>query len=252
MNALQTPKYLFLAVFFGILGLGMAGGPGGAPLGRPPADRVTVFTEHQTSNKACSNPSKRREWRNLNAEEQQTYINAFNALRKPGTSRQGNANRLEDYVNTHIQEYAWAHNVETFLSWHRVFIRTFELELQKSNPSITLPYWNWAADSALPHESPILDTFGGDGDSNASYCVQDGSFGSVPDACFTRSFNGPNHTLTPFPNELIIANIIMNRRDFLSFRTNIEVEHNMIHNNLGGDRGDISSERSPRDPLFWL
>src|SRR5215208_4679271 len=43
-----------------------------------------------------------------------------------------------------------AHRGPSFLPWHRYFIREFELVLQSVNPSVTLPYWDWATDAALP------------------------------------------------------------------------------------------------------
>ena len=38
------------------------------------------------------------------------------------------------------------HGWEEFLSWHRAYLYGFEKALQDIDPSVTLPYWDWAAD----------------------------------------------------------------------------------------------------------
>jgi len=38
------------------------------------------------------------------------------------------------------------HGWEEFLTWHRAYLYFFEKQLQDIDPSVTLPYWDWAAD----------------------------------------------------------------------------------------------------------
>jgi tyrosinase len=40
------------------------------------------------------------------------------------------------------------HGWEEFLTWHRLYLYFFELQLQDIDPTVTLPYWDWAADAA--------------------------------------------------------------------------------------------------------
>lgn len=73
-----------------------------------------------------------------------------------------------------------AHRGPAFLPWHRAFIRELELDLQKAmpetDPPVTLPYWDWATDSAAGVTAEIWNTdpaqgriyIGGDGDQSAS------------------------------------------------------------------------------------
>ena len=51
-----------------------------------------------------------------------------------------------------------AHRGPAFLPWHRYFCREFELALQTKRPNVTLPYWDWAADSANPLGAPLWNT----------------------------------------------------------------------------------------------
>jgi tyrosinase len=40
------------------------------------------------------------------------------------------------------------HGWEEFLTWHRAYLYGFEKQLQDIDPTVTLPYWDWAADAA--------------------------------------------------------------------------------------------------------
>ena len=42
-----------------------------------------------------------------------------------------------------------AHAQPAFLPWHRQFLYQFELELQKIDPTVTVPYWDWTDPKAL-------------------------------------------------------------------------------------------------------
>ena len=42
-----------------------------------------------------------------------------------------------------------AHAQPAFLPWHRQFLHKFEQELQKIDPNVTVPYWDWTDPKAL-------------------------------------------------------------------------------------------------------
>ena len=73
-----------------------------------------------------------------------------------------------------------AHRGPATLPWHRAFMNLFETELQKINPSVTIPYWDWAADAALPDpsKSPIWseDFLGGNAVKDKDWEVVGGPF----------------------------------------------------------------------------
>jgi tyrosinase len=62
---------------------------------------------------------------------------------------------LDDYPQDERSFAYWArihanqcqHGWEQFLTWHRAYLYGFEKQLQDIDPTVTLPYWDWAADS---------------------------------------------------------------------------------------------------------
>ena len=63
-----------------------------------------------------------------------------------------------------------AHQSPMFLPWHRQFIKSFEADLASvlGVSTYALPYWDWAADQALPDPTKGVvwdnDFMGGTGD----------------------------------------------------------------------------------------
>jgi tyrosinase len=62
---------------------------------------------------------------------------------------------LDDYQQDERSFAFWArihanqcqHGWEQFLTWHRAYLYGFEKRLQDIDPTVTLPYWDWAADA---------------------------------------------------------------------------------------------------------
>jgi hypothetical protein len=50
-----------------------------------------------------------------------------------------------------------------FLPWHRQYLLIFERELQKVEPSVMLPYWDWTVDQSTTSPLWAHDFMGGDG-----------------------------------------------------------------------------------------
>ncbi|RKP09211.1 hypothetical protein THASP1DRAFT_14559, partial [Thamnocephalis sphaerospora] len=90
----------------------------------------------------CSSVRQRREFRQLTHAERLTYLNGIKSLMAgPRPSK------YERYVVDHVDVSMTAHGTAQFLSWHRAYLRDVEKNLQAINPSIMLPYWDWAYDS---------------------------------------------------------------------------------------------------------
>lgn len=181
-----------------------------------------------------------------------------------------------------------AHRGPSFLPWHREFLVQLEDELQKIDSTITLPYWNWAEDSADPSGAVIwADTFlGGNGLEGDHWRVQTGKFAfssgnwpvpayqaeGYPEEGLKRQFGEITPTV-PTPEDVTLA---MRERFYdtppynqspftVGFRNRLEgwitqrgdssvstegsQLHNRVHVWVGGN---MLLMTSPDDPVFFL
>lgn len=178
-----------------------------------------------------------------------------------------------------------AHRGPSFLPWHRYFIREFELTLQSVNPSVTLPYWDWATDAALadPTDAPIWNTnpatgriyIGGDGDpvttgpfagwtalieAGGGFDPRPGGLirelgqdtSSLPSqAQVTGSMGITTYDIAPWDEDNDTAPSFRNRLEGWR-KEGVETGpqlHNRVHVWVGGD---MSPGTSPNDPVFFL
>lgn len=139
----------------------------------------------------------RREIRTLSATERDAYFTAVKTLFKypedVGKAKYGN--NFRNYLELHAKHAAsvWVnkgfcnlgHFGPAFTTFHRAFMREFEMALQAVDPSVAVPYWDYLADGALadPRTSPIFgdDYFGSAvGDPEQGYIVTNGHFAYLP------------------------------------------------------------------------
>jgi hypothetical protein len=119
-----------------------------------------------------------------------------------------------------------------FLAWHRRYLLRMEDRLRDLDPTITIPYWNWANDQSLP--APLTDPT-----LLASWGVE----------------RFPTSDQLPTADD--VRNILNSTSSFLSFQTDLEAgPHNTVHRFVGGAQGGqvgtMATSASPKDPLFWL
>lgn len=159
-----------------------------------------------------------------------------------------------------------AHLGPAFLPWHREYLHRFELELQKIDPNVTLPYWDWTVDNSETSSMWDPDFLGGDGD---------GRHGEVTTGPF--AYSAGNWTLTildpgetdPFlkrafglmgrlPSQRLVDTVLAvvpyDSAPWTfganGFRNSLEVPiHNNAHMWVGGS---MMAATSPNDPVFWL
>jgi tyrosinase len=88
----------------------------------------------------------RKNGNNLTAAERSRFLFALRAFRNQGGSNYLIFQELHRLATTAGDE---AHKQPAFLPWHRAMLLHVERELQKIDPSVALPYWNW--DAAAPN-----------------------------------------------------------------------------------------------------
>lgn len=150
---------------------------------------------------------------------------------------------------------------QRFLPWHRQYLIEFENLLRGVNPSLYIPYWNWAENRMFPREleSVILDL---------TFRIRN-RFGGI-EILRTRNMrrNSPfNAHWLPTIEDVQGA---MNESTYINFSVELEGRgtiddvtgefapfargaaglHNVVHGIVGGVMGDVRF--SPSDPIFWL
>ena len=174
----------------------------------------------------------RKNQKNLTATEWARFIHAIESLAETGIP----APRYQDFVEIHrlamdtMAGMMWGahtmpgHDGRNFLSWHREYLAKLEAALMIVNPLVTIPYWDWVNDRAIP--APLNNAA-----DLAEWGVTRGTFssGSLPTA---PVING------------VIANTA-----FTGFMGALEGPHGWVHNAVGGTMG---TSTSPKDPIFWL
>jgi tyrosinase len=209
------------------------------------------------------------------------FVSAVNSLKASGD--------YDGFVHRHHRVMNAAHQGPAFGPWHRQYLREFELLLQRFDPGVTLPYWDWAADAALAdwRTAPLwtADFFGGDGDPAHGNIVVNGPFTHWVVLFEVRSGPETGGQLFPRPQpglvrqlgrlvdtlpdqaqvdeamaEPVYDSAPWTREAVPSFRNRLEAGgpitdppksrmHNRVHGAVGGDMVFMTS---PNDPVFFL
>lgn len=136
------------------------------------------------------------------------------------------------------------------MHWHRTLTAAFEKALQRINPNVSIPYWDYSHDWRFPEKSPIMTPDYGI-DVYSSVNVTTG------DCRFKRHFPKP-HCLargyTPgkfpqLPSDDYVNLVVSNVRDYGRFSEFLEKGiHNPVHVALSGE---MNTPEAPNDPIFW-
>jgi len=173
-----------------------------------------------------------------------------------------------------------AHSGPAFLPWHRLMLLLFELQMQRvlADPTIGLPYWDWATDGALPvSEQTGAALWQDSGVGGSGHPVMSGPFRAevfrvkvesgaagqlrTTDRGLNRSL-GQDPSAPSLPTLASQATALRQTRydaspwsrGSSSFRNRVEGwvpfgMHNRVHVWVGGDMGPATS---PNDPVFYL
>jgi tyrosinase len=155
-----------------------------------------------------------------------------------------------------------AHNGPSFFPWHRASTRELELELQKIDPTVFIPYWRWEVEGAAWPTAHIWDLVGGNGAAKGGK-VFNGPFAGWTSIIYSNgTFVPRSGILRKFKTTIAMplwANLNIGAYDVApwnnlssrtrSFRAAFEKNHNTVHTNIGGD---MTAGTSPNDPIFYL
>ncbi|ORY07829.1 Di-copper centre-containing protein [Basidiobolus meristosporus CBS 931.73] len=211
------------------------------------------MTVELVSGQGCSTIAVRREIRQLSDGERADFFNALKTLHQSSQA----PTAYDSLSQIHSAYASEVHNGAAFCPWHRQYLRELEKKLQKINPRVVIPYWDWTIDSQAPHKSEIFTSkyLGGNGgNNNQGGCLTNGPFAGwqmrYPNKhCLTRKFNNGSK-IGAFYSSDVIAKIANNSNTYADFRSELESPiHGVVHMGIGGD---MTVMTSPNDPLFWL
>eukprot|EP00835_Amoeboradix_gromovi_P004419 NODE_343_length_10566_cov_0.542371.p4 type:complete len:371 gc:universal NODE_343_length_10566_cov_0.542371:2527-3639(+) len=197
----------------------------------------------------CQDTRKRKEIRDLSADEWMAYKSAIRAMQSDGS--------YQRLGQMHIDAYKSIHGDVPFLQWHRIYLCKFEDEVRKhsSIPDIGLPYYAGWKDSSKYgpgsiEKSPVFqETYLGAGDggcvdsnSNTIFANQRSSLGG--DHCISREFSSSKSVSQDSEIQHLVK-----IDDYTTFTNFLQYNyHAEIHFYIGGDMKDI---RSINDPAFF-
>ncbi|KAH6583850.1 hypothetical protein BASA60_001221 [Batrachochytrium salamandrivorans] len=215
------------------------------------ATLATELTLAALPSGSCSAPRVRKEWRRLTDGERSAFLSAVKALKARGpSSASASGNGMASW---NYDQFVDAH-------WKNVDVAHGVVALRSIDSSIDLPFWDWSLDSQNPGASDIFSSqsFGGNGRSS-DHCVVDGVTAGWKivyptkqerplSDCVTRC-NG----FTSFYPPEAITGMLSQAQTYDGFRSALESgPHGVVHNQIGGDCGDMGGMYSANDPLFFM
>ncbi len=134
------------------------------------------------------------------------------------------------------------HNIH-FFPWHRAYLLRLERALNKVDPTVALPWWDFTTDLSLKEGLPRS--------------FQSVANGGVDVLASTKIvFDGDRETMrelsspSDLPPKSLVENA-MRQRNYRSFRDSYYTRvHNAMHQWLGGDA--LGPQWTAFDPAFWI
>jgi hypothetical protein len=170
-------------------------------------------------------PERQEEWRR--------YLAAFQQMTDNGV--------VGDFVSIHWKYMHRIHHVKRFLHWHRLMLYEFEQRLQQYDPSVTIPYWDFAEDPAIPAQFATW---------KPAVTFSDPDSGQAVHHQVVRNGSLDDH---PTPDQ--VKNIVDHSDTFNSFWNTWESSQNIAtHDLMHGYIGDTMSQqwKAVADPIFWV
>ncbi|KXJ87917.1 hypothetical protein Micbo1qcDRAFT_178566 [Microdochium bolleyi] len=253
------------------------------------AASAAVLPTVSVNSAACVSPTKRVEWRELSAADQEGYIAAVKCLTtKPSRIGLEKSTLYDDFPYVHFQLSNYIHGGAPFLPWHRYFTHVYFEALAECGYTGPGTYWDWTQDSAGLRFSSVMSTdpkrgFGGDGSTSrtepspdpsgngrALKCVDDGAFKDLRPYYLAVSpklqvegghclYRGMPEVSEPAAFEQMsktsitpeaVAKVQNESGNWTVYHGTLEGSpHGVIHASLGGE---MNPTTSPNEPLFFL
>ncbi|MEU1014751.1 tyrosinase family protein [Streptomyces sp. NPDC005900] len=220
----------------------------------------------------------RRNQSSLSRAERRRFVDALLKLKRRG--------QYDEFVRMHIDYYVAdgeeglrvAHMAPSFFPWHRRFLLEFERALQRIDPGVTVPYWDWTKERGPVASLWGADLMGGTGRRSDRQVIT-GPFArrnghwvvkeSITDGDFLTRDLGRPHDPVSLPTAGDVALAMddprydappWNSRAPEGFRNKLEGwtrpgskvrwrNHNRVHRWVGGH---MLGGASVNDPVFWL
>jgi tyrosinase len=147
-----------------------------------------------------------------------------------------------------------AHGRPVFLPWHRAYLYFFELTLRDLQPGVSLPWWDWTADPAIPRAYSAASV---SGSPNPLYsakvdpiALKQGARAGDPKTPKTKREPGADGA-PPLPTKADIEAVLA-LGSFEDFTEQLEQLHNNVHVWVGGAKGHMADiPFAAFDPIFW-
>ncbi|KAJ2510778.1 hypothetical protein H4217_007698 [Coemansia sp. RSA 1939] len=195
----------------------------------------------------CSSPVSRPEIRSLSPQDRARFFQAASKLRENG--------ELARLSKMHVDNADTIHGHPVFLAFHRLFANDFASALNKVDPGVPVPYWDWSLDATDPASSPIFtDQYCGGNGAGPQNCVQSGPFANwemtvETTHCLARKFNQGDKIAPFWPPEALLS-MQQTCTQYGALSSGIENGcHGAVHLGISGD---MSTMFAPNDPFFFL
>ena len=186
--------------------------------------------------------TKRREIGTWSPSDVDVFIQGIQHLKSTGA--------YDRLTNLHGNQtlFPLVHRTVYFLPWHRWLILEMEKEIQslgKPYKSFRLPYWDWL-------DAPTLPEMAGGYGKAPTYCVRDGPWANwttTTGKCLVRR---KDPTIQLWSQDSVCSLFRQHASYGSSNNFSLAFEngpHAQVHLSVGGN---METQASPDDPLFWM
>jgi len=187
----------------------------------------------------------------LTNEEQQRYVRVVKDMISDGVYGMFVNFHRDMSFNMHAMDGGMPRGRMRFLPWHRIFLRRFEVEMQRRDPACFVPFWDWINSS--PRGYPEwLNAFISDPPLEVP-CPAMSAIIPPTAVKITRDptvvNGGKKKEIVNFANG---GGALLEKKNFYEFTHALEdFPHNNIHDWFGSGSTMANINVSPSDPIFW-